>query len=60
MPPEPTATKTSPGSMPGRFTEWSAIDAVSQSAATSYGIPSGMRKTLLIVWMTYSAYAPCV
>jgi len=60
MPPEPTATKTSPGLMPGRFTECSAIDAVSHSAATSIGIESGILKTLLIVWTTYVAYAPCV
>src|SRR5438477_162637 len=43
IPPDPTATKTSPGSMPGRFTEWSAMDAVSHSAARSYGIESGIR-----------------
>ena len=52
MPPEPTATKVSPGLMPGRFTEWRAIEAVSQSAATSSGIESGIPKTLLMVWTT--------
>ena len=55
MPPEPTEATTSPGWIPGRFTECRAIEAVSQSAAVSNGMSAGMRKTLLIVWTTYSA-----
>ena len=60
IPPEPTDAMMSPGSMPARFAECSAIDAVSQRAPTSNGIASGILNTLLIVWTTYSAYAPWV
>ena len=38
MPPDPTEATVSPGSIWARLTECSAIDAVSQSAATSNGI----------------------
>jgi len=60
IPPDPTDAMTSPGSMPARLAECRAIDAVSQSAPTSNGIASGIGNTLLMVWTTYSAYAPCV